>query len=133
MQNKNYQGFTLIELMIVVAIIGIISAIAYPAYTEYVNQSRRTDGMSALLNAQLQQEKFRANNISYASTVASAGVAATSPDGYYNIAVANSNTNTFTMTAAPAGVQAGDSCGTFAVNQDGPFYTGYADADCWQR
>ncbi|WP_432471154.1 type IV pilin protein [Amphritea sp. HPY] len=134
LRAQDQQGFTLIELMIAVAIVGILTAIAYPSYTEYVNKSRRTDGMAALLSAQLEQEKFRANNVSYASTLASAGVAANSPDGYYTIGVASSGSNTFTMTAAPAGVQSGDRCGTFAVDENGPDTSGgYADADCWQR
>ncbi|MBK5937990.1 hypothetical protein CCR96_01580 [Halochromatium roseum] len=58
-------GFTLIELMIAVAIVGILAAIAYPSYLDYVRKSRRSDALSALSSTQLAQEKWRANNIAY--------------------------------------------------------------------
>jgi len=120
--------------MIVVAVVGILVAIAYPSYLEFVREARRTDAMSTLISAQLEQEKYRANNISYGSAAASLGVSTTSPDGFYSIAVASSATNSFTVTATPAGNQIGDSCGTFAVNQGGPDHTGgYADEGCWNR
>ncbi|GGK83503.1 type IV pilin protein [Amphritea balenae] len=131
---KRSDGFTLIELMIVVAVVGVMAAIAYPSYLEFVREARRTDAMSTLLTAQLEQEKFRANNITYASTAASLGVSTTSPDSFYSIAVASSAANSFIVTATPAGNQIGDGCGTFAVDQGGANHTaGYADADCWNR
>jgi type IV pilus assembly protein PilE len=134
MKVKRQSGFTLIELMIVVAIIGIIAAVAYPSYTEYVREARRSDAMAALLAAQLEQEKYRANNTTYAGTLALAGIAATSPEGFYNMAVVSADGVSFVVTAAPTGLQTGDGCGTFAVDENGPDYSGtYADADCWQR
>ncbi|MEH6576692.1 MAG: type IV pilin protein [Amphritea sp.] len=136
MNARNTKGFTLIELMIVVAIVGIIAAIAYPSYLNFVREARRSDAMAALLRAQLEQEKFRSNNTTYGTTVASVGVSATSPEGFYTIAVVSGSTSgtAFVVTAAPAGVQVGDDCATFAVDESGPDYSGaYADADCWNR
>ena len=56
-------------------------------------------------------------------------------EGYYTLAVTVNNAATYTMTAVPktGTQQVGDSCGTFAVNQAGPFYSGYANAGCWGR
>ena len=61
------QGFTLIELMIVVAVIGILAAIAYPSYQDYIRKTRRIDAQSVMLDIQLLQEKYRVNNPSYAT------------------------------------------------------------------
>jgi type IV pilus assembly protein PilE len=130
---RRLAGFTLIELMIVVAIVGILASIAYPAYTEYVKKAKRADAKAALLNAQLAQEKYRANHTDY-GTLAEAGISGTSADGYYTIAVASADGTSYTMTATPTGSQSGDSCGTFAVNQNGKDTSGsYANADCWGK
>jgi type IV pilus assembly protein PilE len=116
--NKITQGFTLIELMITVAVISILAAVAMPSYKEYVMKSRRADAKAALLKLQLEQEKYRANNTSY-GTLAQIGVSSTSPDQYYTIAVTSNTATDYTVTATPTGAQTGDSCGTFAVNKDG--------------
>ncbi len=126
-------GFTLIELMIVVAVVAILVTIAYPSYTEYTQQSRRSDAMTSLLDAQLAQERFRANNVTYGSSVVSLGMASVSEGGFYNIAVSAADGTSFLVTASPTGVQQNDGCGVFAVDQDGAEFTGYADAECWGR
>ena len=118
---KRPSGFTLMELMIVVAIVGILAAISYPSYTEYVTRSKRSDAKAALLQAQLAQEKYRANHVTY-GTLAQIGISSPSPDGYYTIAIptgsALDGTN-YTVTAAPLAPFADATCGTFAVNQAG--------------
>jgi type IV pilus assembly protein PilE len=60
------KGFTLIELMIVVAVIAILASIAYPSYQNYVRQARRADAQEALMRIQLEQEKWRVNRTTYA-------------------------------------------------------------------
>ena len=129
------RGFTLIELMIVVAIVAILAALAYPSYTRYMQKGRRSDAMSSLLKIQLEQEKWRVNNTSY-GTLANVWTGTDSLDGYYTLAVPANNAAGFTATATPkaGGLQVGDSCGTFAINQDNPDYSGtYANATCWGK
>jgi len=79
-------GFTLIELMIVVAVIGILAAIAYPSYQDSVRKAQRADAREAMLAIQLAQEKWRANNPAYAADLATLGMSATSNKGYFNLA-----------------------------------------------
>ena len=135
--HRSQSGMTLIEVLIVVVIIGVLAVVALPAYQDMVQSSRRTDARNALLSAQLAMEKYRGDNQSYATSAAALGISSTSPDGYYTIAVDASATNAtaFVLTATPVvgGAQASDSCGTFAVDQDGPNSSGaYASADCWK-
>ena len=118
---KRYSGFTLIELMVVVAIISILAAIAYPSYTEYVTRSKRADGKAALLQVQLAEEKWRANHTTYGA-LTDIGVAATSPDKHYDINITLTGTPTgitYTATATPATPFADAGCGIFAVDQNG--------------
>jgi len=106
------RGFTLIELMIVVAVIGILAAVAYPSFQESVRKAKRADAKEALLRIQLAQEKFRANNPTYAASLTNAPDAAdpanrglgflstASVKGYYNLAIVGAPTATsFTATA----------------------------------
>lgn len=71
--KKNQQGFTLMELMITVAIIGIISAIAMPSYTKYVIKTKRTDAKVALMTIAQKQESFFVQNMSYAQNLTTLG------------------------------------------------------------
>jgi type IV pilus assembly protein PilE len=141
-QSQN-SGFTLIELMIVVVIIGVLVSIAYPSYQKHMTSTRRTDAQSALLQIANQQERFFTECNYYATTLtgaracgASAGngvlnFTATSPDGHYalslsqGVLLADGTTSTtcstwscgFTAVALPGGRQAGD--GRFMINSLG--------------
>ena len=138
MIKKTSNGFTLIELMIVVVIIGVLAAIAMPAYQDYGKRARRADAKSALLDAGLNQEKWRANNSSYAATTVSvwSNTGALSLDGYYTINAVSGTVTQYSITATPVAgnLQAGDDCGTFAIDVNGEDTTGSnADTDCWNR
>lgn len=135
--TKN-KGFTLIELMIVVAVIAIIAAVAIPAYSDYVTRSKRADGKTALVAMQLEQEKYRANNPEYASTAAILGFATASPDGYYTLSVSSANASSYSLVADPIEAEHNDPvCNNLVINQDGDKNaTGNAAdpvATCWQR
>ena len=128
-----WQGFTLIELVITIAIIGIIASLAYPSYQNSVMKSRRADATSALLKLQMDQEKHRANNAAYAAVVGAAGLgwpSETTENGYYKIAITANDAAGFTATAtAETGTsQANDApCTTITIDQDGAAGV----LDCW--
>ena len=137
MNIKKDFGFTLIELMIVVAIIAIIAAIAIPAYSDYVTRARRADGKTALIAIQLAQEKFRANNPAYTATMASLPAATTSPKGYYTLSVSTASSTAYIAIAAPTIAQVDPECGSLIIDQNSSeAVTGTASATpdkCWKR
>lgn len=82
--KKPASGFTLVELMITVAIVGILAAIAYPSYVDSVRKGRRNDGMNTLLDAAQKLEVHRSRTGTYTTTAADANIATTSIEGYYD-------------------------------------------------
>ena len=133
-RSDNVSGMTLIELLIVVAIVGILAAIAGPAWNDQVTKSRRADARNTLLAAQIEQEQYRANNLTYATSMSTMGMGSfdsTSRD-YYRLEVVSADATSFLITATPNGNQANDStCNVFAVRQTGPEHSGYAALSCW--
>lgn len=133
-RSDNVRGMTLIELLIVVAIVGILAAIAGPAWNDQVIKSRRADARNTLLAAQIEQEQYRANNLTYATSMSAMGMGSfdsTSRD-YYRVEVVSADATSFLITATPNGNQANDStCNVFAVRQTGPEHSGYAALSCW--
>ena len=124
MKRSSSRGFTLIELMIVVAVIGILAAVAYPSYQDSVRKSRRADGKTALLQAVQVAERFFTRNNTYANAVADGP----SDEGHYNLTFVG-DANSFDITAAPAGAQASDPCGNLTIDELN--VKGGAVADCW--
>ncbi|OCR21933.1 pilus assembly protein [Pseudomonas syringae] len=126
------KGFTLIELMIVVAIVGILAAIAYPSYTEYVRRTHRAE-IASLLSEQTQSlERFYSKNGSYTDAT---GV--NTGNDYYTIAK-TLNAQDFTLAATGKGMMANDKCGVFTITNTGartnPGATnGTTSKDCWSR
>lgn len=108
MRNK---GFTLIELMVTLAIIGILALIAIPGFSEQVAKSRRAEAMRGLSDLQLRQERWRASNTSY-GTYANLGSPTVSN---YTLSVSGVSATGYTLTATRAGAQLGDRCGDFVL------------------
>lgn len=142
MKHIHQRGFTLIELMIVVAIIGILAAIAYPSYINHITRSRRADGQTGLMNLAARMERYYSENNTYATATIAAGSAVTdvltnnqSTDGWYTISIPAQTATTFTLQAAPNGDQAANDglCATLTLNQlgvKGENGTGTV-GDCW--
>jgi type IV pilus assembly protein PilE len=140
MTRKRQLGFTLIELMIVITVLGIIVAIAYPSYTEQMRKSRRAEGMGELLELADRMERFYSDRGTYVG--ASLGTAATniypttSAKGYYTLSIASQTATDFSVSAAPTskGKQNKDKCGTFTMTAQGiksVSNTAYL-AECWK-
>ncbi len=128
MMERRSRGFTLIELMIVVVIIGVLTAFALPQYTQHVNRARRAEAATVLRNAQqFMQRLYAANN-----TYQNGGVAPTLPAAFqtsppnatrsnYSVTVVTPTPGSYTLTATRAadGPMATDVCGDLTIDQRG--------------
>lgn len=97
--SRARRGFTLMELVIVLAVLALLAAIAWPSYMSSLRQSRRVDAMDAVVRAQQAQERWRATQASYSSVLADLGLAAVSPAGYYALALSAASETAYTLTA----------------------------------
>ncbi|SFM21062.1 type IV pilin protein [Halopseudomonas yangmingensis] len=127
-----YNGFTLIEIMIVVAIIGIIASIAYPSYAEYVRDGKRAEGKTLLVDAAARQERFYAQNGSYVTTNATLSQLNLQKVEHYNLTVAKvADDGGYSLTATPA--FSDPKCGNLTLTANGTKgNSGTKDANyCW--
>jgi len=144
------RGFTLIELMIVVAVVGILAAVAYPSYQEHVIRSWRANAAGCLLELANRMERRYTGSSTYAADdddeaeppLLNSGCAAEGnmPDRYNFVFEGDPDATTFEIRAVPVAgsAQANDDCGSLTINQWGQkgianAATGETAGDCWRR
>ena len=139
-QNR---GFTLIEVMIVVAIVAVLSAIALPSYQEYIRRGHRAEARAALLQAAQWLERAATATGTYPLTASFPTTLTTMQSGRYTVAVASPPASAasgaaFTLTATPAGGQVGDKCGNYTLTHSGvrgaaSAASGALVTECWNK
>ncbi|MFT5482267.1 MAG: type IV pilus assembly protein PilE [Halieaceae bacterium] len=142
---QEHKGFTLVELMIVVVIVGILAGIALPAYTNFITKARRSDALDALMNLQSLQEKYRGSNPRYAASLTSLGYSGTTSfEGYYTMSIGSTSAIEYTVTAVAVSTKSQKddtgctsmSIGVNAANPRGlrsPSYSAGDATNCWQN
>ena len=141
--RKSVAGITLLELMIVMVIVGILAGIGYPAYVDYSNRARRSDGKTLLLDAAARMERYYYDNNQYSTTLTEIGYGAgtvTSAEGNYVLSAAAGSTGSintsFALTATINPAQTfDDDCGNLTLDSRGTEgVTGSESVnDCWGR
>lgn len=130
-------GFTLIEILITVAILAIVAAVAIPSYTSYVDRGKRAEARTALLDIAARQERYYSNNRQYAANLSDLNMSGTkSENGYYTLSVtlpSGSNNQDFDATATPDG-WTDDKCGNLSIDETGAKTQSLGDrALCWGK
>ncbi len=140
LKHPSARGFTLVELMVTVAVLGILMSVALPSYLDSVRKGRRADAQSVLLEASQFMERFATENLRFDQSRAGVAVAlpttlASAPKHgatkFYTISLQAVAQNSFTLRAVPQGSMANDSCGTMTLTDTG--VKGGALSTCWAR
>jgi type IV pilus assembly protein PilE len=119
--TRRQSGFTLIEIMIAVVIVGILAAIALPSFQDSVRKSRRSEAFAALSALQQAQERWRGSHVKYASLAELTSISATTPNGHYVLTLSDPPVDTgYIATATGQGGQAADgACKMLGVRVEG--------------
>lgn len=139
LKNKS-NGFSLIELLTVVAIVGILALIALPNYQSSVLKSHRSSAINGILDLASREARYYTTNNSYSSSMLTLGYSADpmivtdANNYYYNLSVASVTATGFTLQAAPVGKQVNDTCGTFTYTDLGvKGISSGTVSDCWKQ
>lgn len=136
--HRKHHGFTLIELMIVVAIVAILSSISLPSYQEYIRRGHRAEARAALLQAAQWMERAATANGVYPLNAAFPSSLTTIQSDRYTIALASTTGAAYTLTATPKNGQVGDKCGNYTLTHAGArgaasLTSGALVTECWNR
>ncbi|MBP7665588.1 MAG: prepilin-type N-terminal cleavage/methylation domain-containing protein [Burkholderiaceae bacterium] len=136
--RRSHRGFTLVEVMIAVVVVGLLSALAYPSYQAQVAKSRRTDAKQSLVELSQKMERFYTERGTYVgATLGATGLyPLVTSGGYYDLSITAQTLDGFTVKAAPRGTQVGDACASFLYNQLGEQMVSndasLSAVKCWQ-
>ena len=132
--GRMIRGFTLIEAMIVVALIGIIVAFGYPSYRDQVMKSRRAEGMGELLELADRLERYYSDKGTYVGATPANIFHATTAKGNYQLSIDSQDAIAFTVSATPLGGQLKDKCGKFTLSSQGVKSVGGSldSSECWK-
>lgn len=132
--KRSVSGFTLVELMIVVAILAILSAIAVPAYGRYVERARRAQAAGVISDMQLRLERWRADNPTYNVANGAAGFGAFPDTENYTVTLTNATATGYTLTAVGREAQANDdTCSSVSVTMAaGTTTKASGQEECWK-
>ncbi len=134
------RGFTLIELMVVVAIIGVTAAVAIPSYTSYILKSHRSAAINGVLDLASRQARYYTTNNTYSTSMTVLGYPTdpmpigSSQDPSYNLSVASANATAFSVQAVPVDKQTRDACGTYTYSDMGvKGISAGTVKECWKQ
>ena len=137
--TRSFRGWSLIELMVVLAVVALLSTMAVATYRSQMLRANRSDGTATLLRIQVAQEQFFVQQQRYADSAelliappAGLGFSATSPDGHYTLALVRPTLLTYTITASATSGQAADiaACRVLSINEQG-IRTPATSSGCW--
>jgi type IV pilus assembly protein PilE len=130
MDSQKASGFTLVEMMVVVAVIAILAAIAFPSYQAHLRKSKRAEAQAFMMAFAARQQQLMVDTRAFGATVTAVGVPVpANVSAAYTLSMPAPGTADFTLTLTPNADQASEKCGTLAIDQNGTKTA--ATSGCW--
>jgi type IV pilus assembly protein PilE len=134
--GRHAGGYTLIEILIVVIIVGVLMAVAIPSYINSVRKSHRAEAKTALLDLAAREERYYTVNNSYTGSATALGYATAFPINldtkpYFQLSISGSTASTYNLLAQAQGDQQNDACGNYMLDNFGNQTNSTATTGCW--